>query len=36
MQAACEAVHGDKSLLRRACEKPETRTAYGYKWKWAD
>ena len=36
MKAACDEVHCDKSLLRRACDSPNTRTAGGYKWRWAN
>lgn len=34
MRAACNEVHCDMSLLRRACNNPNTRTASGYKWRW--
>lgn len=34
MAEACKKFAGDTSLLRRACNDFEHKTAYGYKWKW--
>lgn len=36
IKEAYDETHCDKSLLRRACDSPNTRTAGGYKWRWAD